>query len=153
MSDGSGLRIYFDTSVLSALHDDRVADRQALTLEFWARRSTYALATSELTRAELAATPDDARRSVLLGALAGFTIHPVNDAMHALARRYLDAGAFQAAMYSDALHVAAAVLTRQDVLVSWNFKHLVNRRRRAQVNQVNVTGGLSAIDIVAPPEV
>jgi hypothetical protein len=56
-------------------------------------------------------------------------------------------------MFNDALHVAAAVLTRQDVLLSWNFKHLVNRRRRAKVNDVNVSQGLPMIEIVAPPEI
>jgi glycogen operon protein len=48
-------------------------------------------------------------------------------------------------MYNHAVHVAAAVLTRQDVLVSWNFRHLVNRRRRAQVNEVNISLGLPMI--------
>ena len=54
---------------------------------------------------------------------------------------------------NDALHVAAAVLTRQDVLLSWNFKHLVNRRRRAQINEENISLGLPTIEIVAPPEI
>jgi hypothetical protein len=49
--------------------------------------------------------------------------------------------------------VPAAVLTRQDILVSWNFKHLVNRRRRALINDLNVAGNLPTIEIVAPPEV
>ena len=49
--------------------------------------------------------------------------------------------------------MAAAVLTRQDVLLSWNFKHLVNRRRRAQINEENISLGLPTIEIVAPPEI
>ena len=56
-------------------------------------------------------------------------------------------------MLNDAIHVAAAVMTRQDVLLSWNFKHLVNRRRRGMVNQVNISKGLPTIEIVAPPEI
>ena len=55
-------------------------------------------------------------------------------------------------MYNDALHVAGAVLTQQDVLLSWNFKHLVNRRR-AQINEGNISIGLRTIEIVAPPEI
>lgn len=69
-----------------------------------------------------------------------------------MARNYLAAGVFSPAMFNDAVHVAAAVLTRQDILLSWNFKHLVNRRRRAQVNDVNVSRGLPTIEIIAPPE-
>jgi len=56
-------------------------------------------------------------------------------------------------MINDAVHVAAAVLTRQDILISWNFKHLVNRRRRAKINEVNTTRGLPGLEILAPPEV
>ena len=73
--------------------------------------------------------------------------------MRNLAASYVSAGTFTAAMYNDALHVAAAVLTRQDVLLSWNFKHLVNRRRRAQINEENISLGLPTIEIVAPPEI
>jgi len=49
--------------------------------------------------------------------------------------------------------VAIAVAARQDILVSWNFRHLVNRRRRALVNEVNVLAGYPSIEILAPPEV
>ena len=72
--------------------------------------------------------------------------------MKRLAAKYVQAATFTAATYNDALHVAAAVLAEQDVLVSWNFKHLVNRRRRAQINEVNISLGLPTIEIVAPPE-
>ena len=84
--------------------------------------------------------------------LAGFQIIPVTDEMRTLAEKYLLAGAFTRTMYNDAVHVAAATLSRQDVLVSWNFKHLVNRRRRAMVWSVNATAGLGQIDILSPPE-
>ena len=56
-------------------------------------------------------------------------------------------------MYNDALHVAAAVATRQDILLSWNFRHLVNRRRRAMINDLNVAEGLPGIEIMVPPEI
>jgi hypothetical protein len=56
-------------------------------------------------------------------------------------------------MRNDALHVAAAVLTRQDILLSWNFKHLVNRKRRALINQLNTAKSLPLIEILAPPEI
>jgi hypothetical protein len=72
--------------------------------------------------------------------------------MNQLGQRYVSEGVFTATMLSDALHVAAAVISRQDVLLSWNFRHLVNRRRRAKVNEVNVEAGLRTIEILAPPE-
>ena len=78
---------------------------------------------------------------------------PVTQDMKDLAQSYLDVNIFTPTMLNDAIHVAAAVMTRQDVLLSWNFKHLVNRRRRGMVNQVNMTKGFPMIEIVAPPEI
>jgi len=69
-----------------------------------------------------------------------------------LARYYVSSGVFSQADFNDALHVAVAVMNRQDVILSWNFKHLVNRMRRAQINHINISLGFPVIDIVAPPE-
>ena len=147
------LRVYLDTSVFSALYDDRVTDRQAQTEEFWERRGQFEIATSELAREELEETPDPGRRALLSQMLEGITVHAISPEMRKLAASYLQAGTFTAVTYNDALHVAAAVLTQQNVLPSWNFKHLVNRRRRAQINEGNISLGLPTIEIVAPPEV
>jgi len=147
------LRVYLDTSVFSAFCDEKVTDRRIQTEEFWGRRTEFLVSTSELAREELQRTPDPTRRLDLLGLLDGLSIHPVTDAMKALAVHYIRAGIFSAVMYNDAVHVAAAVLTWQDVLVSWNFKHLVNRRRRTQINDANISLSLPTIDIVAPPEI
>ncbi|HLW78809.1 MAG TPA: PIN domain-containing protein [Terriglobia bacterium] len=141
-----------DTSVFSALYDNRVSDRRRETEEFWERRGQCEIATSELTREELEQTPDPARRAALRQLLDSVVVHPVSDEMRRLAASYVRSGTFTAVTYNDALHVAAAVLTNQDILLSWNFKHLVNRRRRAQINEGNISLGLPTIEIVAPPE-
>ena len=146
------LRIYADTSVFSAYFDDCAVDRKSLTREFWQNLGAYECATSELGVEELRQTADLQLRAQMETLLAGFQIIPVTDEMRTLAEKYLLAGAFTRTMYNDAVHVAAATLSRQDVLVSWNFKHLVNRRRRAMVWGVNATAGLGQIDILSPPE-
>ncbi|HMN42759.1 MAG TPA: PIN domain-containing protein [Phycisphaerales bacterium] len=145
-------RVYLDTSVLSALGDVRAPDRQALTREFFARIAEFEACTSDLTRAEVEGTPDANRRAEMLALLAGTTILAVGPEHHELARRYLDAGIFPASVPEDALHVAVAVLSRQDALVSWNFKHLVNRRRRAAVDALNRSLGHPVLPIISPPE-
>lgn len=147
------LRLYLDTSVFSAYFDEAVSDRQTQTEDFWKRRSEFELSTSVVAREELEQTPDPARRVQLLTQVDGVIVHPVTDMMMSLARSYIDSGVFTEVMYNDAVHVAAAVITRQDVLLSWNYRHLVNRRRRAQINEVNISLGLPTIDIVASPEV
>lgn len=147
------LRIYLDTSIFSAYFDDRAPDRRAQTKEFWARIAAFEACTSELTREELGKTPDPARRTKLLKLLESLTLHPVTEEIKRLTQNYVKAGVFTPAMLNDAVHVAAAVLTRQDILLSWNFKHMVNRTRRAKVNEVNISLGLPSIEIIAPPEI
>jgi hypothetical protein len=66
-------------------------------------------------------TSDATRRAQLLALLTGFTISALTDDITHLARQCIEATVFTPTMFNDALHVAAAVLTRQDLLLSWNF--------------------------------
>ncbi len=145
-------RIYLDTSVLSALGDSRAPDRQALTREFFARLAEFDACTSDLAREEILSTRDTRRRNEILPLLDSLAVHPVTQAARDLARKYLDSRIFPPSVPEDALHVAVAVLTRQDVLVSWNFKHLVNQRRRADILTLNQSLGLPLLAILPPPE-
>src|SRR5262249_37099539 len=122
------------------------------TLEFWERLADYDVAISELTLTEIRAARPVLREGMLIQ-IAGFRVLPVSEGARNLAGEYVQRGVFSAAMAMDALHVALAVTTGQDILVSWNFRHLVNRRRRGLVNEVNVLMGNPSIEILAPPEV
>jgi len=146
------LRLYLDTSVISANVDERLPERRRATLEFWERLADYDVAISELTLTEIRAARPVLREGMLIQ-IAGFRVLPVSEGARNLAGEYVQRGVFSAAMAMDALHVALAVTTGQDILVSWNFRHLVNRRRRGLVNEVNVLMGHPSIEILAPPEV
>ena len=147
------LRLYLDTSVFSAYYDQRHLDRKVETEQFWNKLNQFEVTTSELAKLELSQTSNAELRTQFLELLNQVTMVPVTLEMKDLAQNYLDADIFTPTMLNDAIHVAAAVMTRQDVLLSWNFKHLVNRRRRGMVNQVNISKGLPMIEIVAPPEI
>ncbi len=147
------LRVYLDTSVFSAYYDERLMDRKAETEQFWKRLNQFEVSTSDLARQELSQTTDRELQAKLKGLLGQVKVFPLMQEMTDLAQNYLDAGVFTPPMFNDALHVAASVMTRQDVLLSWNFKHLVNRRRRALINQLNISKGFPTVEIVAPPEI
>lgn len=53
----------------------------------------------------------------------------------------------------DAQHIAIATINRVDVLVSWNFKHIVNLRRIHLYNSINLKYGYPLIEIRSPREV
>ncbi|GMR24207.1 MAG: hypothetical protein BMS9Abin37_2725 [Acidobacteriota bacterium] len=56
-------------------------------------------------------------------------------------------------MRADAQHIAMATVARADVLVSWNFKHIVNLHRIQGYNSVNLRRGYPILEIRAPREV
>jgi hypothetical protein len=71
----------------------------------------------------------------------------------ALAADYIRDGAVGMNQRADALHIAIATAARVDVLVSWNFKHIVNLRRIHAFNAVNLKQGYPVLEIRNPREV
>ena len=76
----------------------------------------------------------------------------VTDEIEDLAQAYLQAGVVSAKYEDDARHVAICTVHRVNHLVSWNFRHLVNVRRAAGFNAVNLLQGYPPISIVNPKE-
>lgn len=146
------MRLYLDTSVISAYHDPRTPERMRMTRVFWATLDQHDALCSALTLEEVDAAPQESRDK-LRQLLAGFTIVPVDNPVRRLAEAYVEAGVVLPRYVSDAVHIAAAVMGGADVLVSWNFTHLVKRSTRLLVAYVNATRGLRALEILAPPEV
>jgi len=71
----------------------------------------------------------------------------------ALAQAYIAAGAIPSDFEDDARHVAIATLNDINVIVSWNFRHMVNIERKRRINSVNLREGCPLIDIVSPWEI
>ena len=78
---------------------------------------------------------------------------PPSDEADALAQAYVDAGALGKASLEDALHVATATVAGADLILSWNFRHLVNYDRIRRLNAVNLMNGYRPMDIRSPMEV
>lgn len=70
-----------------------------------------------------------------------------------LANAYLKEGALTKKFHEDALHIAIATINKVDVLVSWNFKHIVNLDRIKKYNSVNLKHGYMILEIRNPREV
>lgn len=69
-----------------------------------------------------------------------------------LANQYVDEKILGKASLNDAYHIAIATVNRIDVLVSWNFRHIVNLDKILLFNGVNMKLGYPVIDIRAPKE-
>ncbi len=54
---------------------------------------------------------------------------------------------------NDMLHIAVATVADADIVVSWNFRHIVRFDKIRQFNAVNLEAGYKVIAIHSPREV
>jgi hypothetical protein len=53
----------------------------------------------------------------------------------------------------DCIHIATAVLNKVEMLVSWNYKHIVNIYRIRGYNSINLRLGHGTLEIHSPKEI
>ena len=70
-----------------------------------------------------------------------------------LADQYIQAKVVGQTSRADCQHIAMATLAKVDVLVSWNFKHIVNLDKIRGYNGINYQLGYSMIEIRTPKEI
>jgi len=116
-------------------------------------RGDFVLVVSTLTLQELAAASTEVRRHLASVPEAHIESRQLDAEARELAEAYIAAGVITANMRADAQHIAIATVPRVDVLVSWNFKHIVNLYRIHGYNSVNLRKGYPTLEIRAPREV
>jgi len=146
------LKLYLDTSVFSAYYDDRDISRMKQTGEFWEMLKDYELYISTIVIDELGAISDKALSRQVLALTKPFTVLEIDDEVEQLADRYLIEGLVPERELNDALHLASTTKYELDILVSWNFHHLVKWKTRIMVNKINNLYEYRKIEIIAPPE-
>jgi predicted nucleic acid-binding protein len=146
------IKIYIDTSVISALFDERNPHRQFLTKLFFKNINTFDAYVSEVVLAEIDDTRDLRLRTRLRGIAISFRLLPIDEESRTLADEYVRHGAIPSDYPEDALHISVATINRIDYLISWNFEHIVRIKTRKIVNMVNSSLGYPDIEIISPPE-
>jgi predicted nucleic acid-binding protein len=145
-------RVYADTSVIGGCLDDEFAVESAALLET-ARDGRMVLLLSDLLAEELDAAPAEVQQ--LLAELPPSAFERVisSPESEALRDAYLRAGVVSRRHARDAHHIALATVARADIVVSWNFKHIVHWDKIRLFNAVNMRQGYVPIEIRSPREV
>ncbi len=145
------VRVYVDTSVFGGTQDEEFAEPSRRFFQH-VHDGEFSVLISQVSLDELSLAPEAVRG--ILENLPGQQIHRigVTDEIKVLADAYVAAGAIGQANIDDALHVAAATVARADVIVSWNFRHIVNFQRIRRFNGVNLASGYPMLDIRSPLE-
>ncbi len=146
------LHAYVDASVIGGCEDPEFAEAR---LALWRLfiQGVFIQVLSEHTLRELQGAPERVRARLLDTPEAHQVVLVDNPEADALADAYLAHGIVGSGRRSDALHVALATVGRVDVLVSWNFRHIVNIGRIRLFNAVDLEQGYGLVEIRSPMEV
>lgn len=145
------MKIYADTSVFGGVFDQEFSEpsRQFFN-EIDAGR--FVLAPSAVVEAEIEPAPEEIRTFFARYAESAQIVDVSEEAL-ALRLNYIKSGVVTEASLDDALHVAIATVSGCDLIVSWNFRHIVHFDKIPKYNAVNVLHGHSHIGIYSPLEV
>lgn len=144
--------IYVDTSVIGGCCDPEFQEwSNGLLGDFQAGK--YLLFLSELTDAEIADAPQAVRDVYSqFGSCSEERLILDVEAID-LASVYLSRGILTEKYQDDARHIAMATIAAVDLVVSWNFKHIVHFDKIQKFNAVNMEMGYKPIMIYSPREV
>mgnify|MGYP001362440521 CR=1 FL=1 len=145
-------RIYLDTSIFGGYFDEEF---QLYTKLLFGKLNSgeYKVLFSRLIEYELSLAPQKVR--ALFNRLPGSILEVIEltDEAIDLADRYISENVVGKTSRADCLHIALATINNADILLSWNFKHIVNVGRIRGYNAVNYKVGYKMLEIRTPREI
>jgi hypothetical protein len=127
------------------------SNRNGLFKDF--RLGTYLPVVSEVVAAEIEDAPEFVRERYTELVTFGAKVLDVDDSVIRLADIYQQRKILTPKFYDDGLHIALATSAEVDLLVSWNFKHIVHYEKIRLFNAVHLELGYKPLQIYSPREV
>ena len=145
-------RVYIDTSVVGGQFDKEFCEGTAPFFDA-VTMGQITIIVSDLLETELLRAPIHVRE--FLGTLPSKQIENIRLTKEAaeLADQYILAKVVGQTSRADSQHIAMATIVKADVLVSWNFKHIVNLDKIRGYNGINYQLGHNMIEIRTPKEI
>ncbi len=145
-------RIYLDTSIFGGYFEPE--------FELWTKilfdkiqQGYYKVIYSRLTDIELAPAPEKVRNLAISLPETALEFIDISDKAIELAEHYINENVVGNTSRADCIHIALATLNNADILVSWNFKHIVNVNKIRGYNSVNYKFGHKILEIRTPREI
>lgn len=150
------INYYLDTTIFNFIFAEGDTEKKDITVKFFKDLPSIAdgvYISDEVIR-EISRAPEP-RKSQLEGLIRETNpfLLEIDIETEELAGRYIREGIIPERYRSDALHIAVAVINGIDVIVSWNFEHIVKLKTRVMVDGVNKLLGYREIEICSPEEV
>ncbi|MDR3291667.1 MAG: hypothetical protein LBT10_05885 [Methanobrevibacter sp.] len=143
------LSAYIENSVIGGYFDEEFKESTVLLFDEF-KKGNYKSVISDHVISEL----DDGAPQYIVDNLNTLIYEKVEvtDEMRNLADLYVEKGIITPKFYGDALHIAIATVIGVDVLISWNFRHIVNLNKIKQFNLVNLNENYRELEIRTPKE-
>ena len=153
MDDNKKLKVYLDTSVISYLMQTDAPERMVKTLQLWEKfkKGAFDVCLSQVTLTEISKC-DLVKFNFLLEKLAEieYITYELNDEVYKLANEVIEKGILTEKSFDDCTHIAAAIVNNCDVIISWNFKHMVNIKTIKGIRIITNLKGYNSIEIMTP---
>ena len=146
------LRVYIDTSVIGGCFDSEFATwSNGLIDDF--RNGRYQAVLSDVTAAEAESAPKPVHQLHTELISIGSEVLSITEEALNLVGAYQKHDILGDRFKNDMLHIAVATIANVDVLVSWNFRHIVRLDKIRLFNAVNIETGYKPLTIYSPREV
>jgi predicted nucleic acid-binding protein len=147
------LKIYIETSAISYLDQPERGEQSLDSHRLWEKLKAgeFEAFISPVVIEELGRC-NEPKRSILLKHLHSISCTPLqsNVEVAELAVAYIKAGVLSQHSFDDCQHIAYACVYNCDIIVSWNFRHMVNHRTISGVRSVNALVGYKEMLIYTP---
>ena len=149
------IRVYLDTSAISYLDQQDVPDRMKETQQMWEilKKGEYEVVISSIALAEIANCSSEKfeKLAYYIAQLDYIEYDANNDEIDEFANLIVEEDILRPKSIEDASHIAAAILSESDIILSWNFKHLVNIKTINGVRKICFSRSFNKIiDIYSP---
>ncbi len=153
MIDNRKLKVYLDTSVVSYLQQEDAPEKTGITLNLWEKFKTgiYDIFISQMLIVEVN-NCDEPKRTFLLRKLNEIIYNnlQLKSSTYGLANEIIKLGILTQKSIEDCQHIAVAIENDCDVIISWNFKHMVNIKTVKGIRAITNLKGYKAIEIMTP---
>ena len=146
------MKIYVDTSVVGGFYDKEFSEATKALFKK-VEKGEIILVVSELLEAELLRAPEFVRTHLDNYSNKQIQRVELTEEAKKLAECYIAEQVVGATSKADCQHIAMATINKVDVLVSWNFKHIVNLKRIRGYNSVNLKLNYTMLEIRTPKEI
>jgi predicted nucleic acid-binding protein len=151
--DNRKIKVYLDTSVISYLDQQDAPEKMQETREVWERvkAGKYDIYVSDVVLRELADCREEKRKTLFeYLSTIDYNLVAADEDTVELAEKFISNGILKEKNFDDCQHIAAAILADCDIIISWNFKHIVNVKTIRGIKVITTVEGYKDL-LIYPP--